>query len=115
MTSSRSSASSYRAPIETQKDTWQNIQISLKDFVYTSFGRIIGTVAPVKAEDIRSVGFTLSDKKPGPFQLEVSEIRAEKAIDTNETSVVDTCRSSPGSRFSRFSEGKGTFDCLCSE
>jgi uncharacterized surface protein with fasciclin (FAS1) repeats len=88
MTSSRSSASSYRAPIETQKDTWQNIQISLKDFVYTSFGRIIGTVAPVKAEDIRSVGFTLSDKKPGPFQLEVSEIRAEKAIDTNETSVV---------------------------
>jgi hypothetical protein len=70
MTSSRSSASSYRAPIETQKDTWQNIQISLKDFVYTSFGRIIGTVAPVKAEDIRSVGFTLSDKKPGPFQLE---------------------------------------------
>jgi uncharacterized surface protein with fasciclin (FAS1) repeats len=87
MTSPRSSASSYRAPVETKKDTWQNVQISLKDFVYTSFGRIIGGVGPLKAKDIQSLGFTLSDKKSGPFQLEVSEIRAEKATDTNETSV----------------------------
>jgi uncharacterized surface protein with fasciclin (FAS1) repeats len=95
MTPSRSSASSYRAPIETQKDTWQNVQISLKDFVYTSFGRIIGGVAPVKAKDIRSVGFTLSDKKPGPFQLEVKEIRALKATgstitgDSDESDIKD--------------------------
>jgi len=87
MTSSRNSASSYRAPIETQKDTWQNVQISLKDFVYTSFGRVIGTVAPVKAKDIQSVGFTLSDKKPGPFQLEVKEIRALKATGSTVTTV----------------------------
>ena len=79
MTSSHSSASSYRAPIETLKDTWQYVQINLKDFVYTSFGRIIGTAAPVKAKDILSMGFTLSDKKPGSFQLEVKEIRALKA------------------------------------
>jgi uncharacterized surface protein with fasciclin (FAS1) repeats len=87
MTSSRSSASSYRATVETQKDTWQNVQIRLKDFVYTSFGRIIGGAAPLKAKDIQRLGFTLSDKKSGPFQLEVSKIRAEKATDTNETSI----------------------------
>lgn len=89
MTSSRSAASSYRAAVQTQKDTWQNVQISLKDFVYTSFGRIIAGVAPVKAEDIRSVGFTLSDKKPGPFQLEISEITVLKATDSNGGTIIE--------------------------
>jgi uncharacterized surface protein with fasciclin (FAS1) repeats len=88
MTSSRSSASSYRAPLKTQKDTWQEVHIEMNDFVYTSFGRIIGGVAPLKAKAVQAMGFTLSDKKPGPFQLEVSEIRAEKTTDTRETAVV---------------------------
>ena len=88
MTSSRSSASSYRAPVETRKDTWQNVQISLKEFVYTSFGRVIAGVPPVKAEDIRSVGFTLSDKKSGPFQLEVSEITVLKETGGNGGTIV---------------------------
>ena len=87
MTSSRSAASSYRASLKTQKDTWQDIHIALKDFVYTSFGRTIVGAAPLKAENIQSLGFTLSDKKSGPFQLEVSEIRAEKATDINEIAV----------------------------
>jgi uncharacterized surface protein with fasciclin (FAS1) repeats len=87
MTSSRRPASSYRAPVKTQKDTWQDIHIALEDFVYTSFGRVMEGVAPVKAENIQSLGFTLSDKKPGPFLLEVSEIRSEKAAGTNETAV----------------------------
>ena len=87
MTSSRSSASSYRAAVQTQKDTWQEVHIDLKDFVYTSFGRTIVGAAPLKAKDIQRLGFTLSDKKSGPFLLEVSEIKAEKATDTNETSV----------------------------
>jgi uncharacterized surface protein with fasciclin (FAS1) repeats len=87
MTSSRSAASSYRVPLNTQKDTWQDIHINLNDFVYTSFGRVIATAAPLKAKDIQSMGFTLSDKKPGPFQLEISEIRAEKTTETNKTAV----------------------------
>jgi uncharacterized surface protein with fasciclin (FAS1) repeats len=88
MTSSRSAASSYRVPLKTQKDTWQDIHINLDDFVYTSFGRVIATAAPLKAKDIRSMGFTLSDKKPGPFQLEISEIRAEKETGSNEAAAV---------------------------
>ena len=91
MTSSRSSASSYRAPVKTHKDTWQKVQIHLKDFVYTSFGRVIESVAPVKAKDIRNVGLTLSDKKPGPFRLEVSEIRALKSTGSN----VGTVKANP--------------------
>ncbi len=88
MTSSRSAASSYRVPLNTQRDTWQDIHINLNDFVYTSFGRVILGAEPLKAKDIQSLGFTLSDKKSGPFQLEISEIRAEKETDTNEAAVV---------------------------
>jgi uncharacterized surface protein with fasciclin (FAS1) repeats len=78
MTSSRSAASSYRAPINTKKDTWQEVSLNLKDFVYTSFGRVITTAPTLKAKDIRRIGFTLSDKKAGPFRLEVHWIKAEK-------------------------------------
>jgi len=89
-TSSRNRVSSYRAPIKTQKDTWQDIHIPLNAFVYTSFGRVVRGADPVKAENIQSVGFTLSDKKSGPFKLEVSEIRAAKATRNNETAVLDS-------------------------
>ena len=96
MTSSRSSASSYRAPIKTKKGAWQEVRIDLKDFVYTSFGRILAGAAPLKAKDVRSIGITLADKKAGPFRLELSWIRAEKGTLTDEATapvsndIVDT-------------------------
>ena len=72
MNSSRSAAASYRAPIKTKKDNWQEIRISLKDFVYTSFGRIVARAAPLKAKDVQSLGITLADKKAGSFRLGLS-------------------------------------------
>jgi len=78
MTSPRSAAASYRAAIETQKGEWQETRVDLKDFVYTSFGTVLAGAAPLKADDIRSVGITLADKKAGPFRLEVAWIKAEK-------------------------------------
>lgn len=96
MNSSRSAASSYRAPIKTKKDNWQEVRISLKDFVYTSFGRIVARAAPLKAKDVQSLGITLADKKEGPFRLELSWIRAEKGTVTEEATspggkdIVDT-------------------------
>ena len=96
MNSSRSAASSYRAPIKTKKDNWQEIRISLKDFVYTSFGRIVARAAPLKAKDVQSLGITLADKKAGSFRLELSWIRAEKGTVAEEATspgvkdIVDT-------------------------
>jgi len=90
MNSSRSAAASYRAPIKTKKDNWQEVRISLKDFVYTSYGRIVTRAAPLKAKDVQSLGITLADKKAGPFRLELSWIRAEKGT------VADEARSSGG-------------------
>ena len=91
MNSSRSAAASYRAPIKTKKDNWQEVHISLKDFVYTSYGRIVTRAAPLKAKDVQSLGITLADKNAGPFRLELSWIRAEKGT------VADEARS-PGGR-----------------
>jgi uncharacterized surface protein with fasciclin (FAS1) repeats len=82
-TSSRRAASSYRAPVKTQKDTWQEIRISLKDFEYTAYGRRVAGAEPLRADKVQSMGFTLSDKKAGPFRLEVSSIRAEKTTAAN--------------------------------
>jgi uncharacterized surface protein with fasciclin (FAS1) repeats len=93
-TSSRRRAGSYRAPVQTQKDRWQKVRVPLKDFTYTAYGRRV-EAAPLRGRDIQSVGFTLSDKKPGPFRLEVSSISAEKAAASAEApdaklDIVDT-------------------------
>lgn len=87
MTSSLASASSYRSPIETSQGKWQEIRINMKDFVYTSFGRVVAGVAPPKGSDVQSVGITLADKKAGPFRLELDWIRAEKGATTAEPVV----------------------------
>ena len=77
-TAARFAAASYRAPVKTQKDTWQETRISLKDFEYAAFGRRIARAEPLKANKVQSVGFTLADKQAGPFRLEVAWIRAEQ-------------------------------------
>ncbi len=75
--SSRLSAASYRAPMKTKVNTWQEVRLPLKDFQYTAFGRPISS-GPPRAGKIRSVGFTLADKQAGPFRLEIDWIKAEK-------------------------------------
>lgn len=77
-TSAYRTAGSYRAPLRTRKDTWQELRIPLKDFYYSAYGRRIAGAEPLKAGEIQSVGFTLADKEAGPFRLEVDWIKAEK-------------------------------------
>jgi len=71
-------AASYRAPLETQEDVWQEVRIPLRDFEYSAFGTPIAGAEPIAPGEVRSVGFTLADKKAGPFRLEVARIGAEK-------------------------------------
>ena len=68
-------AFSYRAKFATEKDKWQEIRIPLKDFQATSFGRVVPGAAPLDAKNIESIGFLLSDKKSGPFKLEIAWIK----------------------------------------
>ena len=72
-------AFSYRATVQTKKDEWIEVKVSLDEFEATSFGRVVREAGPVKPEEITSVGFLLGDKKAGLFKLEVESIKVERA------------------------------------
>ena len=70
-TKSRRMAFSYRAPLPTTSDEWTEVSVPLNEFIPTSFGNRVQGMGPVEPDQINSLGFMLSDKKPGPFKLEV--------------------------------------------
>ena len=67
-------AFSYRGRIETKAGRWQEVRIPLKEFRATWFGRSLPNAAPIDPNEIRALGFTIADKKAGPFKLEVDRI-----------------------------------------
>lgn len=71
-------AFSYRVSIQTQAGKWQEFRVPMSMFVGTSFGRTLPNARPVAAQ-VNSIGFTLSDKREGPFKLEVDSIRVRPA------------------------------------
>ncbi|MEI7912868.1 MAG: CIA30 family protein [Verrucomicrobiota bacterium] len=74
-TSGQMGASSYRADLPTTAGEWREIRVPLADFKLQAFGRAL----PIKALNpaaVASVGFTLADKKAGPFSLEIESVRA---------------------------------------
>lgn len=68
-------AFSWRAPLPTIDGEWTEVVIPLDSLVPTSFGREVKGISGVKPGDLNSLGFMLSDKKPGPFRLEVEAVR----------------------------------------
>ncbi len=86
-TSTTFPAASYRTPLKTQKNTWQEMRIPLKDFEFSAFGKRLANADRLSANDIQSVGFTLADKQAGPFRLEIAWIKAEKSGNADATPV----------------------------
>lgn len=72
-------AFSYRATVQTKKDEWIEVKIPLDKFEATSFGRVMKDAGVVKPEEVNALGFMLSDKKAGPFKMEVEWIKVERA------------------------------------
>ena len=70
-------AYSYRAAFATKPDKWQEIRIPLKQFRATWFGRTMKNAAPIDPKKVRSMGFTIADKKAGPFKLEIDWIKGD--------------------------------------
>ncbi len=68
-------AFSYRVALPTKKDEWIEVKIPLDRFEATSFGRIVPDAGAVKPEEVEALVFMLSDKKAGPFKLEVESIQ----------------------------------------
>ena len=78
-TKSRRMAFSYRAPLPTTKDEWTEVRVPLADFIPTAFGRRVQGMGPVEPDQINGLGFMLSDKKPGKFQMQVEWVKLERA------------------------------------
>jgi monofunctional biosynthetic peptidoglycan transglycosylase len=72
-------AFSYRAAVQTKKDEWIEVKVPLAKFQATSFGRVMQDAGTVKPEEVNALGFMLSDKKAGPFKMEVEWIKVERA------------------------------------
>ncbi len=77
---SRRMAFTYRVTMQTTANQWQEYRVPMSLFRATSFGRVVANAGPVNAANVNSVGFTISDKKQGPFQLDVDWIRVAKPL-----------------------------------
>ena len=67
-------ATSYRAYLPTAKGEFRETLIPFSDFKLQAFGRQLpgGLVDPAA---IASLGFTIADKNPGPFEMELESIK----------------------------------------
>ena len=72
-------AYNYRAVFQTKKDEWIEVKLPLDKFEATSFGQVVKNAGQVKPTSVNGLGFMLSDKKAGPFKMEVESIRVERA------------------------------------
>ena len=72
-------AFSYRATVQTKKGEWVEIEVPLDKFEATSFGRPVEDAGPVDPNEVNALGFMVSDKKAGPFKLEIESIKVVRA------------------------------------
>ena len=72
----RMMAGSYQQSFETKDGQWTEVRLPLDEFTLYSFGRKVRRAPTLNPEKIESIGVTLSDKKAGPFALELRSIRA---------------------------------------
>jgi len=82
-------AGSFRASFATRDEEWTETYIPTSEFVRQSFGRPYPNT-PLRPHRISSLGFTLSDKNPGPFRLEIDYVKAVARGDANDSSSTNS-------------------------
>ena len=65
---------SYRQPFKTKKNEWIEVTLPFDKFVATWRGRVFPN-DKLDPSEVTGMGFQLSDKKAGPFKLEVEWIK----------------------------------------
>ena len=68
-------AGGYQRVFATKAGEWTEIEIPFGECVANSFGQRVRNAPSLDPASIESVGITLSDKKEGPFAIEVDWIR----------------------------------------
>ncbi|KAF2089974.1 CIA30-domain-containing protein [Saccharata proteae CBS 121410] len=60
---------------------WETILIDWNDFVRTNHGMLVEPQKEMLRQRVKSVGISLTDGQPGPFELSVSRIWASNGLD----------------------------------
>jgi monofunctional biosynthetic peptidoglycan transglycosylase len=69
----------YQCSFPTKPRAWEEHRFPLRDFAASFRGRVLSDAPRLNPAKVTSVGFLISDKQPGPFQLEVEWIKASPA------------------------------------
>jgi hypothetical protein len=67
----------YQCAFTTKKGEWEEHRLPFKQFMPTFRGRVLAGEPPLDPAKVTSVGFLISDKQAGPFQLEVAWIKVK--------------------------------------
>ena len=68
---------SYTQSFATEKDTWQEISLSIEDFYPTYRGYNLRNIPKLSESIIREVGLMLSDKVEGNFKIDIDWIKVQ--------------------------------------
>ncbi len=82
-------AGGYQSTFKTRAGEWTEVEIPFDQCVANSFGQRVRNAPALDPASVESIGVTLSDKKEGPFAIEIDWIRP--------TGQAATTRSSAGS------------------
>jgi monofunctional biosynthetic peptidoglycan transglycosylase len=77
----------YQTVFKTSPGVWAEHHLPLKKFIPTFRGRVLSDQPPLAAENVTSVGFLISEKQAGPFQLKVAWIKAAVSVSQSPTSM----------------------------
>lgn len=88
----RQRAFSYRQAFSTTAGKVEEIRLPMTGFYASSFGRRLPLAIPLDPADIQSIGITLSDKKAGPFRLDILKIEWVDAALAESFTVEDYLR-----------------------
>ena len=59
----------YQARFQPPRGEWAEVELPIASFVASFRGRPVPGAAPLRPERIRQLGFMVSDKQAGPFEL----------------------------------------------
>jgi len=68
----------FKQEFTTAPDEWTEIELPFESFLPTFRGRILQDIPPLDPDEIKQIGFLISDKKEGKFELLVDRIAAYK-------------------------------------
>lgn len=66
---------SYKLDFSTTANSWEEIELTLEDFIPTWRGRVLSGIPPIVATEMGQVGFLISDKQEGAFALLIDWIK----------------------------------------